>query len=129
MSRFPHIADSRQILPGSATPGSTGIHISAAFPLFPTTVSDSRFPKTVYESFALGLQTCPTGPCLGRRAWDAGKNDWAEEYTWIGYDEVDRRRGAVGSALVGLFPGEDKWNVGVWCPNQPGPSLPPASKS
>ena len=114
-----------QIVPGKKD-GETNVYISAAFPHFPCPRDDDRFPETAHEIFELGLKTNPKGDCLGRRLWDEGKGDWANEFTWESYEEVAERRTRVGSGLMKLW--EDgigatervQWNVGVWCPNQPG---------
>lgn len=113
-------------MPGSKQPGQTAVYVNSAFPHLPRPETSAAFPKTIYESFNLGLKTDPAAPCLGRREWDAALGDWAKSYTWETYAQTDEHRTQIGSALMRLYDEgatgalqRTSWTVGIWAGNRP----------
>ncbi|KAG9003712.1 hypothetical protein FRB93_010933 [Tulasnella sp. JGI-2019a] len=87
---------------------------------------------TLTELFESGLAQARDRPCLGHRDLISNsteqpnsKPEWAPEYTWETYAEVDVRRKAIGSAIEALFrsntcpSGTDFEGIGIWAINRP----------
>ncbi|KAG8848283.1 hypothetical protein FRB96_001256 [Tulasnella sp. 330] len=83
---------------------------------------------TLPELFESGLAQAADRPCLGHReliSTGSEPAEWAPEYIWETYTEINIRRKAVGSAIEGLFrsgvcpAGTDFEGVGIWAINRP----------
>lgn len=64
----------------------------------------------------------PKSKCLGWRPYDASTKSFGN-YQWIDYATVQRRRAALGRALVELHREagvrDVHYGVGLWCQNRP----------
>ncbi|KAH8920776.1 acetyl-CoA synthetase-like protein [Atractiella rhizophila] len=115
-------------VPGTKKPGQTGIWRNAYWKDVLDINSNSKFPKTLYESFQRGLSLSTDRPCFGIRPIDPKTGDFAKYYTWQTYAEVAKRITHVGSGLVhlgnefGIAPRDSEgngWRVGMWAHNRP----------
>ncbi|KAK4702917.1 long-chain acyl-CoA synthetase, partial [Phenoliferia sp. Uapishka_3] len=109
-----------RILPhptGEPSTARTPIYVHSSFP--PSIFDNPLFPKTGYQAFNHGLAANPNGRCLGRRAWDVTKGDWANEYSWDTYAETATVRDVLGSGIKHLAGGYLEVKAGIWCGNRP----------
>lgn len=76
--------------------------------------------------FASGLKVGKDRPFLGHRPiTSTSPLQFAKQFVWQTYGEVDLRRRYVGSALSSMFRsgelgGGEYETVGIWSPNRPG---------
>jgi long-chain acyl-CoA synthetase len=87
-------------VPGSALPGRTPIYKNAKYP-DAVLGTDEYKVTTAYETFARGLSKAAKDKCLGHRPYDAATKTWGP-YVWQTYEQVAKRRDAIGSGIVKL---------------------------
>lgn len=56
---------------------------------------------TAYDCFARGLSRSSKKKCLGHRPYNPATKTWGA-YTWQTYEEIARRRDAIGAGIVKL---------------------------
>jgi len=88
-------------LPNSKEPGYSSIYRNAKFPdvLQPYETSEVT---TLYESFERSVRQNGKNDCLGHREYDRATGIWGP-FIWETYEQIQARRNAFGSGLVGLF--------------------------
>lgn len=69
--------------------------------------TDEHKTRTAYDCFARGLSKSAEQKCLGHRPYDPVTKTWGA-YTWQTYEQVAKRRDAIGSGIVKLHE-----NVGI----------------
>ncbi|KAJ5238711.1 hypothetical protein N7468_003330 [Penicillium chermesinum] len=78
---------------------------------------------TAHDMFESTAKRSPNSPCLGWRPFNP-KTKTFEQYQWMTYETVQKRRAAFGAGLVELHhkhechrPGQ--YGIGLWCQNRP----------
>ncbi|KAG9007921.1 hypothetical protein FRB94_013868 [Tulasnella sp. JGI-2019a] len=109
-------------VPGSRVPGQTGHYRNAIW----NDLKGVLGRWTLTEMWESGLHQAHDRPCLGHReVISTEPMKWAPEYTWQTFDEVDKRRRALGTAIENLFRsggfpvGQEFEGVGIWSVNRP----------
>ncbi|KAG8897541.1 hypothetical protein FRB99_008101, partial [Tulasnella sp. 403] len=107
---------------GTKRPGQTAHYRNPKWSELKLDYALATLPK-LFES---GLEQARHLPFLGHRGVvETNPLTLAPQYTWQTYDQVDKRRRAVGSALQHLFTtsklaaGADFEGVGIWALNRP----------
>lgn len=63
--------------------------------------TDEHKTRTAYDCFARGLSRSADKNCLGHRPYDPTTKTWGK-YVWQTYEQVAKRRDAIGSGIVKL---------------------------
>lgn len=87
-------------IPGSQEPGFSAIYKNAKYPEVQLGTDEFK-TLTAYDVFARGLARSASGPCLGHRPYDPVTKTW-DPYVWQTYEQVARRRDAIGAGIVKL---------------------------
>ena len=108
---------------------------NAIWPELPAPGKTDCKASTTHEVFEAGFQRSPTRNCLGIRprvvadpkAPASAPNEvkYADHYVWETYEQVNKRKLDLGSAIEGLFRsgkagGGELPTVGIWSINRPG---------
>lgn len=79
--------------------------------------------STAHDMFESSANRLPKNHCLGWRPFNPTTKAW-DQYHWINYETVQKRRAAFGAGLVELHnkhnchhPGQ--YGIGLWCQNRP----------
>lgn len=78
--------------------------------------------STLLDIFELSAARLPGANCLGRRNFNATRQEWGP-YEWMTYREISERRKDFGAGIrelhqeVGVT--RSKFGVGLWCSNRP----------
>ncbi|TFK55189.1 acetyl-CoA synthetase-like protein [Heliocybe sulcata] len=109
-------------VPGTKKPGQTGHYRNGYWGLIPVGAEPNRL-STLLDIYNNGYALSKDLPFLGYRP-KISENDFAKQFVWQTYGEVDVRRRAIGSALHALFQkgvlgGGDMETVGIWSQNRP----------
>lgn len=130
---FPYKAQS-YVVAGTAKEGQTPHLRNPVWSELPAPGRTDFKPTTTHEIFEAGLQRSATRMCLGirpRLAPDAKANTpasnevkYADHYVWETYEQVNKRKLDLGSAIEGLFRsgkagGGELPTVGIWSINRP----------
>jgi long-chain acyl-CoA synthetase len=107
-------------LPNSQQPGRTPVyrHHRASNGLLETL---DPSVSTAHEMFEQAAQRFPHAPCLGYRPYNTAKRAY-DNYEWIDYETVRKRRSDLGAGIVELHAREGitgQYGVGLWCQNRP----------
>ncbi|CCG80519.1 putative AMP-binding enzyme [Taphrina deformans PYCC 5710] len=109
-------------IPGSATPGFSAIYKNGMYP--DVMLGTDEFKTlTAYDCFARGLSRSAKLNCLGHRPYDPVTKTWGK-YQWQTWEEVARRRDAIGAGIVKLheksLSGKTKqYCVAIFAKNRP----------
>ncbi|KAJ5495577.1 hypothetical protein N7539_000693 [Penicillium diatomitis] len=134
-SQPPHLAKAEELkkgppkgkpysvaIPGTEQPGRSPIYRAwnSSKELLSTLDPEVLTAHDIFESTA---NRQPKNHCLGWRPFNSATKTW-DDYKWLTYEEVQKRRANFGAGLVELHNKHGchrsgQYGIGLWCQNRP----------
>ncbi|KAI2794255.1 hypothetical protein POX_a00847 [Penicillium oxalicum] len=109
-------------IPGTEQPGRSPIYRAWNSQKELLTTLDPEI-LTAHDIFESTANRLPKNHCLGWRPFNSATKSW-DDYKWLTYEEVQKRRADFGAGLVELHNKHGchrsgQYGIGLWCQNRP----------